>query len=305
MRISTSLLFRQGVNAIQKQQTGVAKTQLQVATGKRILTPADDPVGAKRVLDLNELLTLNGQYQRHAEAATRRLALEDTALEGIGNVLQRVRELTIQGHNGAYTDSDRQAIAAEVAERLDELLGLANSQDGNNEYLFAGDKVQTQPFARAAGGGFVYSGDNGQRQLPIGPGYQVAVGDPGSTVFNIPNGNVFQSVQNLIDAFHSSTGDEAGRARLSNEVNRALSDLDQALENVRRVRAGVGARLNAIDNEKQANEDFSLHLKERLSQVQDLDYAEAISRLNQQLAGLQAAQQSFVRLQNLSLFNFL
>lgn len=397
MRISTPLLFRQGVDAIQQQQARLAKTQLQVATGQRILTPADDPLGAKRILDINELLALNDQYQRHGEAARRRLAVQESALEGVDNVLQRIRELAIQGHNGAYRASDRQALAVEIGERLEELLGLANSQDGNNEYLFAGDKVHTQPFVRVAGG-VDYAGDDGRRRLPIAPGYSLALGDAGSAVFmTIANGNgtfvteaapsnvgtgvidggtvlqttqwtggdytlvfddppdsfqlideaagssetrsfvsgeairlagiqvtisgvpqagdrfslspsahqdMFRTVQNLIEAFHSSS-DAGGGARLSNDINRALTDLDQALENTRRVRAGVGARLSAIDTARQANEDVALHLKQTLSEIQDLDYAEAITRLNQQLAGLQAAQQSFVRLQNLSLFNFL
>jgi flagellar hook-associated protein 3 FlgL len=401
MRVSTSLIFQQGAHALQQLQAQVTKTQQQIATGQRILTPADDPAGAKRILDLNQTLALNQQFQANADAATHRLSLEDTSLEGVSNLLQRVRELTIQGLNATNSDRDRQAIAVELEQRLDELLGLANTKDGNNEYLFAGNATRTQPFERPNGTGVTYQGDEGQRQIPIGPGYAIAAGDPGSEVFvAIPNGNgtfvtqadpsnrgsgvidvgtvadfsatlsetytvrfssqdsyevldgsmnqvatgtytsgeaidffsnqgiqtaisgapqagdsftvapsrhqdMFQTLQNLIDAFRGSTSDEAGRAQLAGAGNRGLAELDQAMENVLEIRAGVGARLNAIDSEKAVNEDFSVHLSEALSKVKDVDLVEAISLLNEQLAGLQAAQQSFVRVQNLSLFNFL
>jgi flagellar hook-associated protein 3 FlgL len=298
------MLFRHGLNAMQQQQSGVATTQQQIATGKRILSPSDDPVGAQRVLDLQESLGLNQRYQQNADRAAQRLAVEESALDGVVNVLQRVRELAIQGNNDTQTAEDRRAIAIELEERLEELVGLANTRDGNGEFLFAGNTSHTQPFVHGAGGSVGYNGDDGARQLPVGPGYQVAVGDTGNEAFMRPS-SVFQTVQGLVDAFNTPATDAASRAGLHGAVDQFLTDVDQSMEQMSMVRAEIGARLNAVESQKRANEDLALQLSEAISTIQDVDYAEAISRFNQQLTALQAAQQSFLRVQDLSLFKFL
>lgn len=304
MRVSTSMLFRNGLNAIQQQQSGLATTQQQVATGKRLLSPSDDPVGAQRLLDLQKSLGLNQRYQQNADRAAQRLAMEEHALDGVVSALQRVRELAIQGNNDTQTVADRRAIAIELAARLEELVGLGNTRDANGEFLFSGNASHTQPFVQGAGGSIVYNGDDGARQLPVGPSYQVAVGDAGNDVFMRPS-SVFQTVQDLVDAFNTPATDAASRATLHDSVNQFLTDIDQSMEQIGMVRAKIGARLNAAESQKQANEDLALQLSEAISSIQDIDYAEAISRLNQQLTALQAAQQSFLRVQDLSLFRFL
>ncbi len=403
MRISTSQLFQTGLNAILDQQSAASKTQLQIATGRRILAPADDPAGSARILDLNQEITLTEQYQSNADFARTRLSLEEGALIGVGNLLHRIRELAIQGNNDTLSDSDRGSIAVEVRQHLDQLLSIANTRDPNGEYIFAGFQGLTQPFRRGLVGNYIYSGDDGQRFLQIGPNRQVAVGDSGTDVFRairngngtfttfsnlanigsgvidpgtvagtfvadtytitftqalptdpitygvvgatsgvvIPAGTLYQdgvgisfngvttaisgtpadgdtftvspsanqdlltTVQNLAIALESPGGDSAGRAQFHNALNRFLVDVDQGLDNILAVRSKVGARLSAIDSQHETNEDFLLQVQETLSTVQDLDYAAAATRLNQQLTAIEAAQLSFIRVQGLSLFNFL
>lgn len=400
MRISSNQIFQQSVNAMLDQQAALNHTQLQVSTGRRILTPSDDPAGAAQILDLNRATEATAQYQRNADAARQRLGLEDNTLGAVTNLLHRVRELAVQANNGSQSNESRSAIAAEIRQRLDELLALANTQDANNEYLFAGFKGQTQPFARS-GSNYVYQGDPNTRFLQIGPSTQVPMGDSGADVFQlVRNGNgtfvtahnpantgsgvidtgtvtgnfvadtytidiiqvlptdpitytvtgavsgvvaggtytdgggiafngvqvrvsgtpangdsftvnpsAYQDMFTTLDALASvlETPVVAGgtTAGVHNRVGRAIAELDQALGRVLETRAAVGARLNVIDSQKDINEAFTLYLKENLSGLQDLDYAEAVSRLNQQLLSLQAAQQAFVKVQGLSLFNFL
>jgi len=117
--------------------------------------------------------------------------------------------------------------------------------------------------------------------------------------------SVFVTLQNLIDALESGGDNVIDRARVHNAIGRAIADLDQAQENVLRVRAEVGARLYAIEAELDTNENALLELKSAVSKIEDLDYAKAVSEFNLQLVGLQAAQQSYVRIQGLSLFNLL
>ncbi len=401
MRISTNQMQQQGVNSMLEQQALLAKTQLQVSTGKRILTPADDPAAAAQVLSLTQEKAVTGQYQSNADAANSRLSLEDQTLSGIGDLLQRVRGLAVQANNATLSNENRASIAQEVRQSLDSLLGLANVKDANNEYLFSGYQGSTQPFSRNAAGGFSYSGDEGQRYLQIGPARQVAVGDSGTDVFRaIRNGNgvfttqenllntgsgvidpgtatsgfvpdtytlaftqalptapitytvtgavsgvvtsgtytsdstiafngvqtnvtgtpangdsftvtpsanqdIFTTLQSLANALETPVSGAASRAHLNNAINRTLVDLDQGLGNILDVRAKAGARINAIDAQKGINDGFKLQVQTTLSTLQDLDYTEAVSRLNLQLTGLQAAQQSFIKIQGLSLFNFL
>lgn len=401
MRISTQQLQQQGINAMLDQQAKLGKTQLQVSTGQRILTPADDPAASSQVLSLIQEKEMTGQYQANADAARARLSLEEQALSGVTDVLQRVRELAVQANNAGLGNENRAAIAQEVRHRLDELLGLANTRDANNEYLFSGYQGFVQPFSRNPAGGFYYNGDEGSRHLQIGPSRQVAAGDSGTEVFRaIRNGNgvfatqenlantgsgvidpgtvngvfvpdtytlaftqllptdpitytvtgvvsglvasgtyvdggnitfngaqtkvtgtpangdtftitpsanqdLFTTLENFVAALESPAGSASSQAHLNNAINRTLTDLDNSLGNILSMRAKVGARLNAIDAQKDVNDGFKLQVQETLSKLQDLDYAEAVSRLNLQLTGLQAAQQSFLKIQGLSLFNFL
>lgn len=112
-------------------------------------------------------------------------------------------------------------------------------------------------------------------------------------------------MQNFARGLETAISTPAGQAHFNNTMNRTLIDLDRSLDNVVDIRTRVGSRLNAIDSQKDFNDSFKLQLQETLSNLQDLDYAEAVSRLNLQITGLQAAQQSFVKIQGLSLFNFL
>ena len=117
--------------------------------------------------------------------------------------------------------------------------------------------------------------------------------------------DMFTTVQQLAEALRIPRGDEVSRAKLHNEVNRVIAGLDQALGNVLDVRASVGARLNALDGQESINEGYSLQVREILSDVEDLDYAKAVSELNLKLTGLEASQKAFTRVQGISLFNYI
>lgn len=307
MRISSTQIYQQGVESMLERQRELAETQLQVSTGKRILRPSDDPSGSVRILDLKESEQRLAQYQRNADWATARLDQEETALDSITNILQRVRELNVQGNNDTYTATDRAAIAAEVGQLRDNFLQLVNSQDANGEYIFGGYRTLAKPMEQtlnAAGEAqFTYNGDEGQRLLQIGESREVAIGDPGSIFMNVASVDPTvvsgaRAMGEIIDAvavaFNSDTASQE-----------TLTDLDTALDRIFTTRAKIGARMNAIDDQKASNDAFDLAVKDVRSSLEDLDYAEAISRFNQQLTALQASQQAFLRVQDLSLFNYL
>jgi flagellar hook-associated protein 3 FlgL len=301
MRISTAQIFQQGLDSILKRQLELSKTQLQLSTGKKINDPSDDPAGAARILDLRQTSTVTEQYQENILAAQGQLELEDSVLHSVTSSLQRARELAVRGLNGTQTAEDRAAIALEIRQINDEVMSLANTKDGNGDYLFAGTQSQTLPFTSNGSGVFTYNGDQGRRLLQVGPTRQIAVGDSGFDIFmKIPDasGTGYQDVFTALDRL--ATDLEA-----DTPSGNSLDQIDNALENMLTVQAIAGARLNAIDREKEVNESLLLEVEKARSSVEDVDIVEAALRLSQQSTVLEAAQQSYARVQNLSLFNFL
>lgn len=298
-RISTQTVYALGVDVMQRKQIELSNTELQLASGKRILKPSDDAAATVQILNLKEAEAKLAQYQRNADAAASNLAQEETALEGVGNLLQRARELAVQGNNDALSPEDREAIAKEIRELEDSLMQLANTKDANGDYLFAGFRSSTEPFTQDAGGNLVYAGDQGQRVVMISDTREVAINDPGTLFTDIPgnDGNpidMARILDRLADNLEAGVRDED-----------VLADIDSALGRVLDTRAKIGARINAIDEQTVANQGFEVALTQVHSALEDLDYSEAISRFNQQLAALQASQQSFLQVQDLNLFNFL
>ena len=400
MTISTTQIFRQGINAILEQQESLTRTQLQIASGKRIQTPSDDPSGAVKVIDIEEQVAVTDQYLRNDGFARTELFLEEGAMAGAVNVLQRVRELMIQANNDTQSEATRGSIGTEVRARLDELLALANTRNASGDYLFSGFSTDTQPFSNS-GGVVTYNGDQGQRRIQVGPSSLIPVNDAGTDVFErIKTGNgkfsvdtpasnsgtgvvkslsqgggfttdvytlsysqaspsapityqvngatsglvatgayvadetiafngitmvvegvpangdsftvnpsahqdVFATLSTIISALESPSTAAADNARLHNAMNEGLNNIDRALDNFLRVRSNIGSRLNNLDSQSDVNEDFLLRMKEARSEVQDLDFAEAISRLSAQSTSLEAAQKVFIEVQSLSLFDFL
>lgn len=397
MRVSNLSSFLQGVRLMQELQSTLGETQEQVATGRRILRPSDDPIAAARSVRFKESLSQLEQFQRNGNAAESRLVFEEAALTTVNNVLQRVRELALRANNATETKDSRVQIAVELREQLADLVQIANQKDGNGRYLFGGTLDGTAPVSQSAGG-VVYNGDQGQRLVQIGPSRQIADGDSGADVFfNIRNGNgvfrttaaptnigtgvlelgsvidptlydkgqytvrfidpgnyevldaasaviaagpfqsdqsieflgiaftingqpeagdeflvepsryqsMFTTIGNIVNTLDTSVSNAISQAVLSNEINTSIQELDLAIGNVSDVRTKVGTRLTAIEGQADSNSAAALLAQQTISELEDLDYAEALSRLSLQVSTLEAAQQSFVATQRLSLFQFL
>ncbi len=300
MRIATSQLFQSSITAMLDKQADLAKTQLQLATGERILAPSDDPAAASTVLQLDQLIATTDQYQRNADLADERLKREETALGQVVDIIQRVRELAVQANNDVMSNEDRDAIAVEVRQNLDALLQIANTRDSNGDYLFAGNRVTTEPFSDGGSGTYAYNGDQGQRAMQVGENRQVTVGNPGDEIFMAIDDGAGGQI-NMFEAFYTFVTDLESNA----PQGVTLTQMDSALQKVSDIRASVGARMNTIEQQRSANDAIALVLEENRSALRDVDYAEAVSRFEQQVLALQAAQQTFVRVQGLSLFNFL
>lgn len=190
MRISSAQIYQLAVQSMLDQQARLAKTQNQVATGKRVQVPSDDPVAAVQINNLAQAQSQNAQFTKNSSAVTGRLQLEEQAISDSTTVLQRVRELVLQANNATLSDSDRNSIATELKSREDELLAIANRKDAMGEYLFGGLTGGTQPFVRGAAGAVQYHGDDGARAIQVDAALKVQDSDPGSHVYmDVPAGN--------------------------------------------------------------------------------------------------------------------
>ena len=189
MRVSTIGAYNQGLDLMQRLQTALDHTQRQISSGRRILTPSDDPIAAGQALNLRESLSQLEQFERNSSIATNRLGYEEAALTSVSNVLHRVRELALQANNATQTQESRDFIATELRQLLGEMVGVANQQDGNGHYMFSGNRNGAVPVTHN-GSAYVYNGDQGQRLVQISDSRQIPDGDPGSDIFfHIRSGN--------------------------------------------------------------------------------------------------------------------
>lgn len=405
IRISTSQTFSQGANSILQNQAKVNDTQLKLSTGQRINKPSDDPIGSAVAMDLQKQIDTATQFIANGQSAQTRLETQESTLTNVTDILNRIRELALQASNSTMTQVDRDSVAVEMEQRLDELLGIGNTQLASGDYLYSGNKTQEKPFTQDGTGTVSYRGDQGIRLINVNTSVQVQSGNSGDEVFfDIRTGNgsfateadsnntgtgvigaatlvdptafvgdtytvsfsddgfgnleyqitgantgnvytaplprfdedspinfngiqfsisgtpqpgdsftvepsakqdVFTSVQQVISALKIPNETSGGQAKFQNALNLGMQNLDQAMTHIDEVRASVGSRLNVIESEQQINEGIKVDTQSALSVIKDLDYAEAITELNKQTLALQAAQQSFVQVQNLSLFEFI
>lgn len=189
MRISTSQIYNANITSLNNIQVQIANTTQQMATGHRILSPADDPVGAARAAEITQSDSTNTQYTTNRTAAVNTLSLSQGVLESVTSLLQEVQTVALTAGNGNLSDISRQALATDVRGRLQDLLGLANSTDGAGSYLFSGAQGSVKPFADTAGG-VVYQGDDVQRKVQVAASRQISSTDSGADIFvRIRNGN--------------------------------------------------------------------------------------------------------------------
>ena len=310
MRISSSTSYESGIAAINRQQATQVKTLEQISSGRRHLTPSENPASHIRALEVSQADSANSQYAVNRRSATASLGVLEAALGGITNLVQNAQELVVYAGNGTLNDSARAAIATELRGNFDELLGLANRTDGNGQYLFSGFQGTTRPFADTATG-IQYFGDEGLRMIQASASRQLAANESGREVFErIPASgggyqSMFKTLSDLINLLETPVITAADKTALSNGLDAAQANLSNALDNVLKVRASVGTRMKEIDALGDSGDELNIQYKQQLSELRDVDYAKAISDLTQQQTYLEATQKAFLKVQGLSLFDYI
>ena len=211
MRISSLQVFNIADKNLARVNKEVIKTQEQMSTGMRVLTPADDPVAATKIMQITQELEITAQYRKNIDIAENNLTLEESALSAVNSLLQRTQELALKAANTATLSTDEYAVlASEVDEQLKELLNLVNTQNANGDHIFGGYRTADVPFSGDASAGFRYQGDEGQQFIKIANNTTVASTDSGKRAFLDVN-----SESNTISTYEASGNSSSPAAKIN------------------------------------------------------------------------------------------
>ncbi|MDR5906060.1 flagellar hook-associated protein FlgL [Franzmannia qiaohouensis] len=411
MRVSTVTMFEQSVSSMNRQQNDFMKVGQQIASGRRVVNPSDDPQAASRAVGVAQSKAVTQQHMDARVSARNSLSQEESILNSVSDAIASAKTLMIQASSDTLSDVDRQSIASELRGIYETVIGQANATDGNGRYLFGGYQDSSPPYVREADGSVSYVGDNNVREQRIDSSRLLPVTDNGNKIFaSVPSGakyitemgdnqgslivtgptvvdssdpgygqqyriefsgdgedatytvetfdtatqqwvaldpaedyqdvdyvageqirfgglsltlngtaadgdgftlgratqmepNLFRTFENALAVLEQPAETPQQKAALRNTLNTSMRELDNSLDNVLTVRASVGARLNEIDVVDSVGGNRMLNYEQTLSDLIDLDYAEAISEYSLRQVGLQAAQKAFVDIQGMSLFD--
>lgn len=397
MRISTLTIFEQSMSSLNRQQGSLMHVSQQIATGRRVVNPSDDPQAASQAVQVSQSLAINSQYAEARVSARNALAQEESILNSVSSAISSARTLILQASNDPLSDADRASVASELRGIYETVIGQANATDGNGRYLFGGYKDGSEPFVRDASGNVSYVGDSNSRAVRVdasrlmpvadngdaifrsvhaGAGYlaEADSGNQGSVVFKGPqvvdesdpgyggaydiafsvdaqgvatysvnggaaqnyeagqsirfgglsitldgtpadgdsihldqaqnmNTDLFRTFEKALAVLEQPAGSDTARAARANTLSNVLREFDNSLDNVLTTRASVGARMNELDVVDSVSDNRSLNYKEKLSGLVDLDYVSAIAEYSLRQIGLQAAQQAFIDIKGMTLFD--
>lgn len=271
------------------------RLQNQMSTGKRINSPSDDPVATARTLRMKATLNANSQYARNTADAISWLEITETAAMQIKDVLERVRELSVQGANGVLKADDGSMISTEVEQLRDQLISLGNTTY-TGRYIFAGFKTDRAPVQLAADQSTDYIGDDGVLYYEVGEGDMMPVNITAKDIFLSGNTDLLADMNSLKQALESGDTDA---------VRDMIGNMDMHLQNVLSKISEIGAKANRLELINNRLADNEISFTRLLSDTEDADLADVIIRLTCEENVYRAALASGARIIQPTLVDFL
>jgi len=292
MRVTQQMLHQNSVRHMNQNLSRLEKTNNQVSTGKLLHKPSDDPNGVSKAMNLKSALAANEQYERNTNEATLWLDETDQTINDMVNVMQRVRELAVQGSTDTLSDADKAIIATEVDELTEQIRTFANSTVNGNS-LFNGLKTKESPYPNKDS----YKTDTfdtGAKSFTIADGVVVQANVTADKLFGkaTDKTNLFQTLNNLAEGLRSGTPI-------------SLDNIDKGMERILSTQAEAGAKQNRVEAVANRIQDSSIELQSMLSKIEDVDYAEAITRLKSEESIYQATLAASSKIIQPSLMDFL
>lgn len=299
MRVTQSLMVSRVLSDLNTQTKGLLDLQTELSTGLKVNSPSDDPLAARRAVNIRATMAADEQYITNISAISSQLTESTTSIQTVIDALTRAQELATQGATGTTSQTQMTQLAAEVDELLESVLAEANHQT-NGRYVFGGTSTLSAPFVatRDADGNITaitYEGNSESSQIAIGNGVNVTINESGDDVFQSTQ-DVFQMLIDIRDNLND--GDQTS---LQNDRLAELSDAqDQLLISM----AKLGAVQNRVETVSSDTENAVAELESTLSDNIDADYAETVVHLNAQSNAYQAALSAAAKVIQPTLLDF-
>ena len=306
MKISTNQYFTSLNKQMTAQQSKIAETQAQLATGKKAVMPSTDLAATTATLRLQSVITKQTDYVANLNSLDDRMVLEEGAVTAMQDMVYRMQELAIAARSGTYSSQDIKYMATEAEGYLEDMKALANSVDMNGNYVFSGTATTTKPFVTSDSGEVEYFGNQSEVSLEVDGGYKLRlntsghslagnfdrIADDGSAI----KGDMFAVISDFVNAL---------KANDTAKIGSTMNELDTVGNHLGGQVVDLGVRQNLIAERKEIAADKQIIYQNLLSEAQDLDYSKAITQLSSDMLALEAAQSTFAKVTQLTLFNFI
>lgn len=266
MRVTNQGLLHNYLSNLNRNLTYLSKFQNQLSSGKEIHRPSDDPFGSTRVMSLRSSLAQNKQYLRNIEDSMGWIDMTDTALGNMGDILTRIKELSIQGFSGTMAENDRHAVEVEVKQLINQLAQIGNTKyDG--KYIFAGSATIQRPFS-VNGDMLSYNGTDRVLEREISERVSLVINIPGNWI------NEGRFAGELTEDLASTLNKLVSALATTEENDEShIEKLEEHIDNILALRAEMGAKYNRLEAAKHKNEEETLNMTELLSKTEDIDFA--------------------------------
>jgi flagellar hook-associated protein 3 FlgL len=306
MKISSNQYYEVLTKQLAKQQESIGELQTQLATGKKTAVPSSDIESSLEGLSIKSVLQRQSAYETNLSYVKDRLTIEESVVTGFQDYVYRLKDLAITASSGTYSDEDIGFMKAEAEGVLEELISLSNSRDSQNTYLFSGTATNVQPFQRQADGSIAYKGNSAELNIQVDSGYEVQINSSGVNLAGqidrstseggTQNLDIFAVAKDFIAALGTNT---------KANISRSIDEFDELGNQVGGQIANLGIRQNLLEERLEIIEEKKTVYEQLLSNIEDTDYSEAITSLSSDMLALEAAQNTFAKVTQMSLFNFL
>lgn len=306
MKISSNQYYEVLTKQLAKQQESIGELQTQLATGKKTAVPSSDIESSLEGLSIKSVLQRQSAYETNLSYVRDRLTIEESVVTSFQDYVYRLKDLAITASSGTYSDDDIGFMKAEAEGVLEELISLSNSRDSQNSYLFSGTSTNIQPFQKQADGSIAYKGNSAELKIQVDSGYEVKINSSGANLAgqiertnqngNTQNITIFEVARDFIAALGTNT---------KADISRSIDEFDELGNQVGGQIANLGIRQNLLEERLEIIEEKKTVYEQLLSNIEDTDYSEAITSLSSDMLALEAAQNTFAKVTQMSLFNFL
>ena len=306
MKISSNQYYEVLTKQLAKQQESIGELQTQLATGKKTAVPSSDIESSLEGLSIKSVLQRQSAYETNLSYVRDRLTIEESVVTSFQDYVYRLKDLAITASSGTYSDDDIGFMKAEAEGVLEELISLSNSRDSQNSYLFSGTSTNIQPFQKQADGSIAYKGNSAELKIQVDSGYEVKINSSGANLAgqiertnqngNTQNINIFEVARDFIAALGTNT---------KADISRSIDEFDELGNQVGGQIANLGIRQNLLEERLEIIEEKKTVYEQLLSNIEDTDYSEAITSFSSDMLALEAAQNTFAKVTQMSLFNFL